>query len=727
MTEPPSPSRPDGYIRPLTAPAVLAALAVLLLFLSGLATSTIALVVLAIMVQGATGMVWWAGVRGRGSNPAELLGAGLALGTLGAVLGAQILRSTPVSAAGWMLPSVSAIAAFAFPSFRNRIQGAVAGAALMSQREFGLGFLALTTGVLPIAVLWLQHPLSWRGLRSYNGDIEFHEALAASVSLLGPNEHILNLGGSVRYHWLAHGWIGAMTEWSSAEPFEVLTRVVPLVTLVGSGALAWSWARSVSNGLLAGPLAIVALVGAGEVGRLGTAGDHLSTLSPSQGLTTSWLLLAAITVSLILRAQVTPSLGAVLLALLAFGLMGGKVNHAAVLGGGIAASIVLSSAGSFVKRRARALVAGAALLGALAGYFTFIHGGDGGDFQIAMLSAVSVSDLAALPASLGLALGLMSLVATLAVRWSPAIGLRVGTSLPENRFLVGAVLAGMLVRLATSQAGGSQAFFTLSASALLAPFVGVGMSNLLAAGAPIPRKYVYRATLVGFAAAASVLAVLAVDATEVFGDLGYLGDTLQWMAPILFCALGAACWAMLGPVRRKPALLAVALFSASVASLQGAHAYGAVIAVTASDASVERGWSTEHVAAGNWLRNETTREDIVATNRLCKATDETPPACNSKSFLVAATSQRQVLIEGAQYSASVDGKVSKSAIDRMALASRFARTPNRDDLESLWELGVRWFWVDLTVGGAVDWDGFGTVEFENAAARIVRLQEASRD
>lgn len=727
MTAPPNPSRAQGGTRALTAPALLAALAVLLLFLSGLATSTIALVVLAILVQSATGMVWWVGVRGSGSNPAELLGAGLALGTLGAVLGAQILRSTPVSAAGWMLPSVSAIAAFALPSFRNRIQGAVAGVTLMSQREVGLGLLALTTGVLPIAALWLQHPLSWRGLRSYNGDIEFHEALAASVSLLGPNEHILNLGGSVRYHWLAHGWIGAMTEWSSAEPFEVLTRVVPLVTLVGSGALAWSWARSVSNRLLAGPLAIVALVGAGEVGRLGTAGDHLSTLSPSQGLTTSWLLLAAITVSLILRAQVAPSLGAVLLAFLAFGLMGGKVNHAAVLGGGIAASIVLPRAGSIVKRQARALVAGASLLGAIGGYFTFISGGDGGDFRVAMLSAVSVSDFAALPTALGLALGLISLVATLVVRWSPSIGLRVGSSLPESRFLVGAVLAGVLVSLSTTQAGGSQAFFTLSASAVLAPFVGVGISNLLSAGLPIPRRHVYSATLLGSAAAASALAVLALDATEVFGDLGYLGENLPWMAPILFCVIAAASWAALSTLRRWPALLALALFSASVASLQGAHAYGAVIAVAASDASVERGWSTEHVAAGNWLRNAASPDEIVATNRLCKATNETPPACNSKSFLVAATSRRQVLIEGAQYSASVDGQVTKSAVDRMALASRFARTPNRDDLESLWDLGVQWFWVDLTVGGAAVWDGFGTVEFENGAARIVRLQEPPRN
>jgi len=703
--------------------AVLAVLTLLMLVASGLAVSTAALALLAVAVQGITGAVWWGALRGEDSSSPELFGAGIALGTLGAVLGAQVLRPTPLRAVGWLLPSACALAALAIPSFRSRFRVAIGGHTTMSAKEVALGVLALATGILPIVTLWLQHPLSWTGLRNYNGDIEFHEALAASVSLLGPDENILNLGGSVRYHWLAHGWTGAMTEWSAAEPFEVLTRVVPLVTLLGAGTLAWAWARSISDHLVAGPLAVVALVGAGEVGRLGTAGDHLSTLSPSQGLTTSWLLLAGLSVGLTLRARISPPLSALMLAILAFGLMGGKVNHAAVLGGGVAASIVLHGSPPRLSPRARGLIAGAALVGATAGYLTFISGGDGGDFRLALFSGVSISDSAGLPTALGLALGLASIAASLVVRWGPAMGVLGQSPLPETRFAIGAASAGVLVSLVTTQAGGSQGFFTLSASAVLATFVGVGLASSISAASDDSGRQVLRATLAGFIAAGAILAVLAIAATEVLGSFKNAGTNLAWIAPILFCLLAIACWTQWTALRRTPALIAIAFFGASIASLQGAHAYGAVIAVAASDASVERGWSMEHLTAGDWLRRTASVDDVVATNRLCKWTRETPPDCNTKSFLVAATTRHQVLIEGAQYSASVDGQVSQIARDRMALSTRFAESPNPDDLAELWDLGVRWFWLDRSVGGVADWGEFGTVEFENGAAVIIQLAD----
>lgn len=703
--------------------ALLAALIFPTLLASGLGPSTSALALLAVVIQGMTGAVWWATLRGEGLSSPELFGAGTALGTLGAVLGAQLLRTTVLAEVGWLLPTVCAVAALAIPSNRRRFRTALEGRASMTGKEVALGALALGAGVLPVVTLWLQHPLAWSGLRNYNGDIEFHEALAASVSLLGPNENNLNLGGNVRYHWLAHGWTGAMTEWSGAEPFEVLTRVVPLVTLIGAGTLAWAWARSMSDHLLAGPLAVVALVGAGEVGRLGTAGDHLSTLSPSQGLTTSWLLLAGFSVSLTLRARISPPLGALLLAILAFGLMGGKVSHAAVLGGGVAASIVLHGSPSRLSRGARGLIAGAALAGAIAGYVTFIAGGDGGDFRLALLAGVSVSDATGLPTALGLLLGLASIASSLVIRWGPAIGVRSRTPLPETRFVVGAASAGVLVSLVTAQAGGSQGFFTLSASALLATLVGIGLASSITAASDDSKRQLLRATFTGSMAAGGILLVQAIDATAVLGDFGNVGKHLAWITPLLVCMLAIVCWTRWAVLRRTPALISLAFFGASFASLQGAHAYGAVIAVAASDASVERGWSTEHLAAGAWLRRSASVDDVVATNRLCKSTRETPPDCNTKSFLVAATTRRQVLIEGAQYSASVNGQVSQTARDRMALSTRFAAAPNPDDLAELWNLGVRWFWLDRSVGGAADRGEFGTIAFENDAAVIIKLTD----
>lgn len=373
--------------------------------------------------------------------------------------------------------------------------------------------------------------------------------------------------------------------------------------------------------------------------------------------------------------------------------------------------------------RARVFIAGATLVGATAGYLTFISVGDGGDFRLALFSGVSISDSAGLSAALGLVLGLASIAASLVIRWGPAIGVRRRTSVPEMRFVLGVATAGVIVRLLTTQSGGSQGFFTLSASAVLATFVGVGLASSISAASDDSKRLILRATLTGFIAAGAILLVQAIDATEMLGGFGNVGKHLTWIAPLLVCLLAIVCWTRWAVLRRTPALILLALFGASLASLQGAHAFGAVIAVATSDASVERGWSTEHLAAGDWLRRTASVDDVVATNRLCKWTRETPPDCNTKSFLVAATTRHQVLIEGAQYSASVDGQVSQIARDRMALSTRFSKAPNPDDLAELWNLGVRWFWLDRSVGGVADWGEFGTVEFENGAAVIIQLAD----
>ena len=65
------------------------------------------------------------------------------------------------------------------------------------------------------------------------------------------------------------------------------------------------------------------------------------------------------------------------------------------------------------------------------------------------------------------------------------------------------------------------------------------------------------------------------------------------------------------------------------------------------------------------------------------------------------------------------------AKERIDVARSFARQPDPYLQRLVWDEGVRWAWLDLTQPSAKDWEGFGTIEFENDAVRIVQLAPPS--
>jgi len=319
-----------------------------LLVASGVDVAQSSRILCVVVVQVAAGAALWRLARGATpSHVTELVGMGLALGTLTSLLSSQLLLSTPLAGTAWLLPTAAVAAALAVPKVRRRFRS---GSTIPNgSDEVGTIALGVGTGLVFLWYFWRKHPLRWDGWWAYYVDIPYHEALATSLATWGPSDNILVAGKPIRYHWFAHAWAGMTTNASGAGSFVVITRLVPLAALVGTICLTWAWSRRLSN-LRAVPFLAVLVTTLGmDVGR-GPAPltflENLS-LSPSMAMAMLWLLGAA----LVLTEHFAGRLARpeALLFLLAVGCAGGKVSDAAVLVGGVG----LAALASLFTRRCR--------------------------------------------------------------------------------------------------------------------------------------------------------------------------------------------------------------------------------------------------------------------------------------------------------------------------------------------------------------------------------------
>ena len=100
----------------------------------------------------------------------------------------------------------------------------------------------------------------------------------------------------------------------------------------------------------------------------------------------------------------------------------------------------------------------------------------------------------------------------------------------------------------------------------------------------------------------------------------------------------------------------------------------------------------------NYLRKESNKNDLIATNRHCAGLEENQ-TCTARQFALSALSERRVFIEGWSYttcplSEPILNKYWKE--DSWRLNQDFFVTPNTENFEILRKSGVDWFVVDST-------------------------------
>jgi len=138
--------------------------------------------------------------------------------------------------------------------------------------------------------------------------------------------------------------------------------------------------------------------------------------------------------------------------------------------------------------------------------------------------------------------------------------------------------------------------------------------------------------------------------------------------------------------------------------------------------------STDQIAALKWLREETPINDVVATNRFCLS----PTHCsNYKWSLVSAMGQRQMLID----SPSEFGTSNLWVRQRIDYSQQFVITPSAEYAATLWDLGVRWQYIDLDfidipsgwepleVAQKRSWEPWAEAVFKNDTVAILRIKD----
>ena len=140
--------------------------------------------------------------------------------------------------------------------------------------------------------------------------------------------------------------------------------------------------------------------------------------------------------------------------------------------------------------------------------------------------------------------------------------------------------------------------------------------------------------------------------------------------------------------------------------------------------------SHDQIEAARWIRDNSSVDDVVITNRHCLA--PVPPVrCDSRRFVVAAFSERQVLVEGWGYTPKqAELGLNRAGPDRvnywrpdvLALNDGFIAAPTADAARQLAEAGVRWVFVDHTLPHAETLEPFAELKFQNRGVDVYELR-----
>ena len=725
----------------------LLAVLLLALVLSAVPITQAVSAVVVLGIQATTGALWWGWMRGNAVGPVERAGMGLALGTAGATVCGIALGQVIPGGLAWALPSALTAAGWIVQRFRIRPRsthhssvGLPLAPAVMALAVSG------ALGLAAIAVNLRKYPLDWVGsVTSYHQDMFFFEALSTSLARFGPNETIFMSGGHIRYHWFAYEWAGQFAQAIGADPFVVLTRVLPMTALAGTLLIAVFWTQRLtkSRGVWAPTLAGVLLIFGGYVGA--TYGTILNFDSPSQEMTTMWMLgLSVILLQVTAKsASVHRSRPRLVLLLAGVALLSGiATGGKASIGVVVIASWALVAVIATLRRdpwvwRAWAGTCVAALAGGVV-YLLYVGGSawSGGLILGGLLNkASSVQGLNPTDYRWGIALGTGILILAVMPRWAGVfwfIATPARRWKPVTIYSIGLALVGIATLLLISGSL-NDVWFALAASAPLAVVSAAGVSRATLAVTTQDRWRPASPVLLGVAV--GLVLSLIVMVLWSFGPETRLA--LRWAGPVVG-AVGAVVIGLLlarnrglhSSYRRRAIamILLILVITATDSRLLGlrANAFGVLgdglrptefapflPFLPTRDTTIVSSINEDQLAVAAWLQQNAPLTDIIATNM-------------TYAPIVPALTGRRSFISALQYQGAY-GPPGETAemINREWASWHFIDAPTVDDAAVLCTAHVSWIWIDSTRTPNKDWEPYATVVLHQGDVILARLNPAS--
>ena len=736
--------------RPVLVSGLVLALVVIgWLLITGVGLIAALLVTVALGLQTAAGGWLWALVRRRSGGPVsslEILAVGFALGSFLAMASGVLLRPVVPGGFGWAAPSVVVLGVY-LSSLRNRGKRAAAtqpkitwpGRAALVGLVVGCGI-----GLAGALVNLARYPLEWSGLwAGYHPDMLFFEGLATGVARFGPGESIFMVGADLRYHWFAYAWIGQLSDSLVLEPFIGLTRVLPLMTVVGSVALAVSWAARHTKQAWVPSLAAVLIAAGGYLGA--TYGTLLNFDSPSQAMTTVWLL----ALSFVLLEYLAGAVGGSalwLIGALGVACVGGKASAAIVAIGatGVVVVVAFLRGDQFGKRALGAFIT-MSVPGAITYFLVLVGSASSGDLRLGTweFRASTVQGLDLGLSGWGVAAGTALLALAVVPRWAGAAGFWLAPSTrwaPQSTYAGGLMVLG-LIPLAFLSQGVNELWFALSASAPLAVLSAIGCA--VAWESVDSRRFTNKkwfSDSIIFSFGVGILILVFVSFVWAQGANGTV--SVRAAAPLIAFMLSAVAalvlgWSLrgrfVGPWVKFSAVIFITILVSASLLARVTPVFGPVGGSTAAGASLEaqisevaavteaasapvgqdNTWSDLEVAAAEFLRANSNEDDVVVTNL-------------STSALVPSLTGLRTYISGAPYQALYGRPTDVDAIPvRIKVSERFTSQPSDADFLELCSNGVTWAWISGAVAQVSgNWPIFAERQFQNDAVTLFRLAPA---
>jgi hypothetical protein len=694
------------------------------------------------LVQVLPGALCWRAVRPRQGWLVEDLVMGFAIGcclAIGAQVVAGLSRITWLSAA---IPLAVGAVLILVPATRRRI---VEARWTALPAWFGPVVALASVPVFPQLMSYFhRHELRWPpGAWQPHIDAYLHQALAAELLNRGPAAWPTVQGEDLGYHWFAHAWIAQTARVSGLGLDEVLLRFMPAVMpsiVVACAAVA---ALRLTGRPVVGALAGVLTMLGGTLNVFGryAPGYPVEPLSPTLAMGAPTLL--ALVVVLAVRWRGESLRGAfVLVPLLAVAAAGTKGSTSPLVVAGLGVALVAM----LVWDRSRAVQVALDLVVVTAALvFTVIvvfHGSSAGltlgideaaqqtatGTWLGPLDTPALRWMAIVTSVLGvLARGAAGFALPFSARWRKE---------PLTWLLLGACLAGAGALAVFSHPGKSQWYFALTAIPLLSIASAIGISELARAlGA---RRII---TLGAVAVVGGVL--LALLPTWVEGRLVTQGYDQAWtMVGIAAGVLVATALAgaAMGRGRSHPARGALAARAATAVGLC-AVVSGLAVFTSSSFEPVKTVWqpvttktswavTQKQINAARYIRDHSAIDDVVMTNRHCTYPRSPFNGCDSRRWLVAAFSERQMLVEGwtATPKATELAPHGRDSItvdywkpDILRLNDQFIAAPTEDAARRLWGLGVRWIYVEHTRPYAKTLEPYAVRRYRNSDAEAYQL------
>jgi hypothetical protein len=742
-----------------------------LMLLAGVPVLEVVLVVAILLVQMAAGVMIWGFIDPQSSKSIPLLiGAGSTVGFTTSTLSHQLLRTTPLSGIAWLLPLIGVLVFVFFKRKQNDFEAT-------SEVEFdlktfvpilvlfttiGLGDqwwwiypIVFLSGALVIAnflhkdiykVVFLLTPFALLFsvvLRKMNylwwiitNDIPYLESLAYSVNRWGPRKNISAVGTELSYHWFALAWSGMTTQLSGAQSWTVLTIMLPIVVCMTIGLLVWGIIYETTTS------SILATIGAASVLLLR---DVVSVTSPTHMFSFTIMFVLVLMMKRWLETHTITLQAAITASLLLFCLFGSKVSTGATFMAGAGLTILFNN---HTTKLTRIKILTASVITAAASYTYFFGNKPRSPQNSLHIRFNDIGGLLIVDRPLGGGLFHLPLeMFTFALFVLPMLGpvlllLWLSKKFRTDAFhlfLSLAIISGLILGRFLDGSGTESYFLhvTMPLSLLL---IALLLKNLHTLTTHVISFQVFAALSIG----GLVLGYLRNMGSGIIksqGNYSVVWRSAPYLVVCVIVLITPAIFNLISPKNKRLGIQTVAtaiclLLSTSMVGSQINHRVNfARLAISVSSNSEPQfvKWnhlsgSPDQIAAISWIRSNTKVDEIIATNRRCQQIS----FCGTPKWkLLSAISHRQILLEG-----NSTGLPNETpwVDERKILSEEFIVAPNKQMANRLYELGVRWHYVELpyieTPSGweplelaqQRTWEPWAEVVYRNNTVVVLKLQ-----